>query len=40
MDCSTGWLLDVSVGQNRATIWIKTIEGKILRLKDAYQPSF
>jgi hypothetical protein len=28
MNCSTGWLLDVSVGQNRATIWIKTIEGK------------
>ena len=40
MACSTGWLLDVSVGQNRATIWIKTIEGKILRLIDTYQPSF
>jgi len=40
MHCSTGWLLDVSVGQNRATIWIKTIEGIILRLIDTYQPSF
>ena len=40
MDCSTGWLLDVSVGQNRTTIWIKTIEGIILRLIDTYQPSF
>jgi DNA polymerase elongation subunit (family B) len=39
MDSSTGWLLDVSVGQNRATIWIKTIEGIILRLIDTYQPS-
>jgi len=40
MDSSTGWLLDVSIGQNRATIWIKTIEGIILRLIDTYQPSF
>ncbi len=40
MNCSTGWLLDVSVGQNRTTIWIKTIEGIILRLIDTYQPSF
>ena len=39
MDSSTGWLLDVSVGQNRATIWIKTIEGIILRLIETYQPS-
>ncbi len=37
MDCSTGWLLDVSIEQNRATIWMKTIEGNILRLIDAYQ---
>ena len=40
MDCSTGWLLDVSIEQNRATIWIKTIEGNILRLTEAYQSSF
>jgi DNA polymerase elongation subunit (family B) len=40
MDCSTGWLLDVSIGQNCATIWIKTIEGIILKLIDTYQPSF
>ena len=38
-DCSTGWLLDVSLEQNRATIWLKTIEGNILRLIDTYQPS-
>jgi hypothetical protein len=40
MDCNTGWLRDVSVGQNHATIWIKTSEGTILRLIDTYQPSF
>jgi hypothetical protein len=40
MDSSTGWLLDVSIEQNRATIWIKTKEGKILKLVDNYQPNF
>ena len=40
MDCSTGWLLDVSIEQNRATIWIKTSEGIILKLIDTYQPNF
>jgi hypothetical protein len=40
MDSSTGWLLDVSIEQNRATIWLKTIEGNILKLSDAYQRNF
>jgi DNA polymerase elongation subunit (family B) len=40
MDCSTGWLLDVSIEQNRAIIWIKTSEGIILKLIDNYQPHF
>jgi len=40
MDRSIGWLLDVSIEQNRATIWIKTIEGVILKLIDNYQPNF
>jgi DNA polymerase elongation subunit (family B) len=39
-DSSTGWLLDVSVEQNRASIWIKTSEGIILKLIDNYQPNF
>jgi DNA polymerase elongation subunit (family B) len=39
MDSASGWFLDVSIEQNRATIWIKTIEGNILRLIDDYQPS-
>lgn len=37
---SSGWILDVSVKQNRAIIWIKTIEGGVLRLTDVYQPNF
>jgi DNA polymerase elongation subunit (family B) len=40
MDSGTGWLLDVSIEQNRATLWIKTIEGVILKLIDNYQPNF
>ena len=36
MDSSTGWLLD----QNRATIWIRSEEGNILKLSDTYQPNF
>jgi len=40
MDSSTGWLLDVSVEQNRASIWIRTSEGIILKLIDIYQPHF
>jgi DNA polymerase elongation subunit (family B) len=40
MDRRIGWLLDVSIEQNRATIWIKTIEGVVLKLIDNYQPNF
>ena len=40
MDSSIGWLLDVTIEQNCATLWIKTTDGKILRLKDSYQPNF
>jgi DNA polymerase elongation subunit (family B) len=40
MECSTGWLLDVSIEQNRATIWIKTSEGAILKLADTYHANF
>src|SRR5437016_9432537 len=40
MDCRTGWLLDVSIEQNRATIWNKMSEGIILKLIDTYQANF
>ena len=40
MVCSAGWILDVSIDQNRAIIWIKTTEGSVLRLTDAYRPNF
>ncbi|MFZ0511980.1 MAG: DNA polymerase domain-containing protein, partial [Candidatus Nitrosopolaris sp.] len=37
---SIGWLLDVIIEQDHATIWIKTIDGTILKLRDKYKPSF
>jgi len=40
MDSAIGWLLDVTVERNTATLWIKTIEEGILRLADKYQPCF
>ena len=39
MDRAIGWLLDVTVERNAATLWIKT-KGGILRLADKYQPCF
>src|SRR5438876_11727113 len=35
----TGWLLDVYVEQSCAIIWVKTLEGKTLKLYDTYQPA-
>jgi DNA polymerase elongation subunit (family B) len=35
-----GWLFHVSIEQDKAILWIKTEDKKILRLKDSYQPSF
>jgi hypothetical protein len=32
-----GWLLDVTVEQNAATLWIKLKQGGILRIVDKYQ---
>src|SRR5215469_1272461 len=39
MDSAIGWLLDVTIEQNAATLWIKLKQGGILRLVDKYQPS-
>jgi DNA polymerase elongation subunit (family B) len=36
----TGWLLDVTIEQDKAVLWIKTEDKKILRLTDTYQPFF
>jgi hypothetical protein len=35
-----GWLLDVSIDNDHATLWIKTENGQILKLKDVYHPGF
>jgi DNA polymerase elongation subunit (family B) len=40
MDSAIGWILDVTVERNAATLWIKTTQGGILRLADRYQPCF
>src|SRR5215831_12055706 len=40
MASAIGWLLDVTVERNTATLWIKTINQGILRLADKYQPCF
>ena len=40
MDSAIGWLLDVTVEQNAATLWVKTTQGDLLRLTDKYQPCF
>jgi hypothetical protein len=37
----TGWLLDVSIDNDRAILSIKTEEdGQILKLRDSYHPGF
>lgn len=35
-----GWLLDVSIKNDYAIVWIKTEEGQILKLRDSYNPGF
>ena len=35
-----GWLLHVSIEQDKAILWIKTQDKKTLRLTDSYQPFF
>jgi DNA polymerase elongation subunit (family B) len=35
-----GWLLHVSIEQDKAILWIKTEDKKILRLTDSYKPFF
>jgi hypothetical protein len=35
-----GWLFDISIENDKAILWIKTIDRQILKLRDYYQPSF
>jgi DNA polymerase elongation subunit (family B) len=35
-----GWLLDVSINNDYAIVWIKTEKGQILKLRDSYHPGF
>jgi DNA polymerase-2 len=38
--CCIGWLLHVSIEQDKAVLWIKTVGKRVLRLTDSYQPFF
>ncbi|MCP8308407.1 MAG: hypothetical protein H3Z54_06895 [archaeon] len=40
MRSSTGWILDVYVEGDEAIIWLRTEDGKIIKLRDEYHPSF
>ena len=40
MQTCTGWILDVYIENNEAVLWIKTEEGKAIKLVDVYEPSF
>ena len=35
-----GWILDVYIEDDMAVLWVKTADGRTLRLKDRYAPSF
>ena len=35
-----GWLFDISIENDKAIIWIKTEDKKILKLRDSYKTSF
>jgi hypothetical protein len=35
-----GWLLDVSIDSDYAIVSIKTEDGRILKLRDSYNPGF
>jgi len=36
----TGWVLDVYIQGDKAVLWVRTEDGKVLRLTDRYAPSF
>jgi DNA polymerase elongation subunit (family B) len=38
--CCIGWLLHVSIEQDKAILWIKTEDKKVIKLTDSYQPFF
>jgi hypothetical protein len=38
IETCTGWILDIYIENNEVILWIKTEEGKALRLTDSYEP--
>ena len=39
MTSCIGWLLDVSIKNDHAILWIKTEHNQILKLRDSYHPE-
>ena len=37
---TVGWILDTYIEDDEAILWIKTVEGKAVKLRDLYQPDF
>ena len=37
---SAGWILDANIEDNEAILWIKTEDGRVLKLYDSYEPVF
>lgn len=35
-----GWIIDAHVEGSNATLWIKTVDDRILKVRDVYRPSF
>lgn len=40
MRSSIGWIFDLYVEGDEAIIWLRTEDGKVIKLKDEYQPNF
>jgi DNA polymerase elongation subunit (family B) len=40
MKTCAGWLLDIYIEDDKAILWIKTQDAKVIKLTDDYRPSF
>jgi len=40
LESRTGWILDVYVEEDEIAIWLRTEDGRVIRLRDRYHPSF
>lgn len=40
MQSIRGWILDVYIEGSEAVLWLKSEDGRVIRLTDRYEPSF